>query len=466
MAIDYKRHLAEQVLNDEEIVTYRSLSRALKVHINLAKRMLYEFHRSENAKKPQSVNATYLITGIQKPQEKRPLKGHLARDGEDEVMQSSPFMSSQLVDEDAEEEETHRVTSVLLVREENLADARDRFETISSIFVYSVQAAPLQDLNVLSDSGYSLLVSQPEDPLEQGRKYGMIQNKNVKRRSGLPPAPPPAAVEPARQPKISKKSEPESKPSTQAAPKQQQPPPPKAKIEAQTTSSKPSSQASTPAHETAKSGAKSSAPKRERGNIFTAFAKTKPKVEKATPEASGAPVVESAEPSVTEDVVMDDNSEEEREDLFLDTGTRSTNKLKESRKEREDKLRKMMEDEDMPDALEPPSEQPNTSAESTPKATETEKLPEPKPEPEPEPESEAPAPTGRRRRSRRQVMKKQVTKDEDGYLVTKEEPVWESFSEDEAPPPAKRKPAVSAGAKAKGAPKTGQGSIMSFFGKK
>lgn len=40
----------------------------------------------------------------------------------------------------------------------------------------------------------------------------------------------------------------------------------------------------------------------------------------------------------------DDASEEEREDLFLDTGERKINKSRESRKEREEKLKKMMED--------------------------------------------------------------------------------------------------------------------------
>lgn len=50
--------------------------------------------------------------------------------------------------------------------------------------------------------------------------------------------------------------------------------------------------------------------------------------------------------------------------------------------------------------------------------------------------------------------------------VTRDEPVWESFSEDEVEPP-KRKPAVSAtGKSGKGGNKGGQGSIMSFFGKK
>jgi len=45
-----------------------------------------------------------------------------------------------------------------------------------------------------------------------------------------------------------------------------------------------------------------------------------------------------------------------------------------------------------------------------------------------------------RRRGRRKVMKKKTTRDAEGYLVTKEEAEWESFSEEEAPqpPPAKK----------------------------
>ena len=47
--------------------------------------------------------------------------------------------------------------------------------------------------------------------------------------------------------------------------------------------------------------------------------------------------------------------------------------------------------------------------------------------------------------------------------VTREEPTWESFSEDEPAPP-KKKHAVHV-PKTQGS-KAGQGSIMSFFGKK
>jgi DNA polymerase delta subunit 3 len=81
-------------------------------------------------------------------------------------------------------------------------------------------------------------------------------------------------------------------------------------------------------------------------------------------------------------------------------------------------------------------------------------------------------------------MKKTTVKDEEGFLgpciplrpiylltctnfgaVTREEPTWESFSEDEPAP--KKKPAVNVPkGKAGKAQGQGQGNIMSFFGKK
>lgn len=51
--------------------------------------------------------------------------------------------------------------------------------------------------------------------------------------------------------------------------------------------------------------------------------------------------------------------------------------------------------------------------------------------------------------------------------VTQQEKGWESFSEEETAPPAKKKVEVAAQpAKPKKAAPKGQGNIMSFFGKK
>lgn len=132
----------------------------------------------------------------------------------------------------------------------------------------------------------------------------------------------------------------------------------------------------------------------------------------------------------------------------------------------------MSADEEMEDTREEPSQ--NSEPTATPKET------------SPEP---AVTVSGTRRRGRRKVMKRKTIKDEEGYLglypssngygklnanllspiVTKEEPAWESFSEDE-PASKERTPASTAassmakGKKAGGKP--GQGNIMSFFGKK
>lgn len=86
--------------------------------------MLFDFHSHENSKKPRSVNATYLITGVLdntplNPQAHGQTRG--LRDGDDEVMQSSPFVSSQVVpDDESGGEDDAPVPAVLLVREDEV----------------------------------------------------------------------------------------------------------------------------------------------------------------------------------------------------------------------------------------------------------------------------------------------------------------------------------------------------------
>jgi len=130
-----------------------------------------------------------------------------------------------------------------------------------------------------------------------------------------------------------------------------------------------------------------------------------------------------------------------------------------SRKEREAKLRAMMEEEDEDEDVSVPNPEPE------PEEVDETVLENEKSKEEPEP---AVTVSGGRRRGKRRVMRKKTIKDDEGYLVTIEEPAWESFSEDEpAAPPVKTRPSVASGSKGKKVPdKKGQGSIMSFFGKK
>jgi DNA polymerase delta subunit 3 len=61
------------------------------------------------------------------------------------------------------------------------ADAKEEFEELSSIFVYSLEPGQLQDFDLLKNSNAEVAKTLPtEDPLEVYKHYGIIQNPNVK----------------------------------------------------------------------------------------------------------------------------------------------------------------------------------------------------------------------------------------------------------------------------------------------
>jgi len=149
----YKDYLAARVLTEHRPVTYRLLSRALKTNVNTAKRsvqvlpnasisspsdrMLFAFHEKQNARKPGSVHATYLLTGT--PRRVRQSNG-VSSQINDTDMRSSPFRStmpeaeesgesddseyaSGSDDEDTPAPRGVRETHVVLVPEEDLEGA-------------------------------------------------------------------------------------------------------------------------------------------------------------------------------------------------------------------------------------------------------------------------------------------------------------------------------------------------------
>ncbi|KAH8678667.1 DNA polymerase subunit Cdc27 [Tricladium varicosporioides] len=459
---DYKTYLAASILTEDKIVTYRLLSRTLKVHVNTAKEMLFEFHKQQNAKKPGTIHATYLVGGT-KLREPANTNGNgiVKKDGEDDYMQSSPFISSSMPQPEEQGTGESGVLTITLVKEEELEKVCTQYEEISSIHVYSIGPHPLKDLQTLSDIAREVQeLAIKEDPLNQeiASKYGTITNPNSKRRSARRPPQPvttPAPAKPKVEPKPTLKSqpikeEPKSQSSNIAAAndffgKSKS----KAKPTAKETSN-PSSKESTPAP---------SAPalKRDSSSIFKAFAKAKPKLKREGTDASS---VAATEDEPMKDVDFDDDDDDEEEVPVAPPSKEIEEGYRKARKEREAKLRAMMEESD--EELEPPK-----------KRAKTPDVEEAKEEPkevvkEEEEEEEPPVVGGGRRRGKRRVMKKSVGKDEEGYLVTKEVEAWESFSEDEpAPKPKPKASAPAPAAKKKGAAKQGgQGNIMSFFGKK
>lgn len=101
------------------------LRRSKILHIRLEKdyltygRMLYEFHRQQNGKKPGTIHATYLISGT-KQKEPEVANDAVEQDGEDTHMQSSPPFMSSSMPQPQETSDDSGVLSITLVREENL----------------------------------------------------------------------------------------------------------------------------------------------------------------------------------------------------------------------------------------------------------------------------------------------------------------------------------------------------------
>ncbi|KAF5615939.1 DNA polymerase delta subunit 3 [Fusarium tjaetaba] len=441
---EHKKYLADRLLSEEQPITYRVLSRALDVHVNTAKEMLYDFHSYQNAQKANSVHATYLIYGTKTPEKD-------GSDGDVEMSGSSP--EEPLSDEVP-------TSTLTLAREEELNDILAAYEQVVSIHVYSLSPHPQKDLSLLSDVASQLSeYSSSGDITAASKKYGVISNPNAQRRE--------RTVRPSAPSQAVKKEPVASKSASKTAVKQETStvkPEAKQIKSAKQESSAPSSKEGSPAP----SGGKKPAASLKRGvsgGIMQSFAK-----------AAARPPKPKPGPKKEEDTAMalSDDGEADDSDIVA-TKSKSTidsTDIKRKRQEREDALRKMMEDDDEEEEKE------ESDKESEQADEEMEEAPEPEPEPEAKKEESEPAEvisgTGDgRRRGRRRVMKKKRILDDQGYMVTIQEPGWESFSEDEAPPVTKKAapaptptPSSSTGSKSKKPAPKGQGNIMSFFSKK
>ena len=462
MATDYKKHLATEVLSDHHTVSYRTLARGIKVHINAAKCMLYEFYTEQSRRKPGSVYATYLIAGIKKREKPgtNGMSNGINHDEDEEMPPPSsppPFTSSMLdpSHQNGDDAQVHHILkkTITLVREENLEEVKATYEAISSIHIYSLSPGKIPDLTTLTDLGRSLYadVFAKEDPLTHNKTYGVIQNPQVRRRKGKRPVIPSAPL-PKFRPVEDEK--PASKGTMRSA---------NSNLTKEESTSRPSSRdtttapASTPA--TLKRGGSS---------ISNAFAKTKDKKPSSLLKQE-------------DDVKMTDEDDGEEDDaMFLDTGTKTTKKRTSDAKQERDskaaKLRKMMDSDDeaeVPKVEDAPDSEINKEpAVPAPEAKEDEdKVAWSASEDEKEKEADDAAP--KRRRGKRKVTKKKTAKDEDGFLVTREEEVWESFSESDHEHV--KKPVVQSSAKgtSQGSQKSsgkggtqGKKDIMSFFGRK
>ncbi|KAF2750522.1 hypothetical protein M011DRAFT_438749 [Sporormia fimetaria CBS 119925] len=467
MAEKYEDYLVQRVIVDGKPVTYRLLSRAIAVHVNVAKQMLYDFYLQQNGKKPSSVHATYLLTGRKhlpangvqaKNEEGRDTKGGSRTVTFSGASQSDMEAESQ---ESAEAEAPVPKTSIVVVREEELESTKSQFEDITSIHVYSLEPGPIQDLRILSVCNDEVAQSHSEtDPLEWWRLYGSIHNPYVRKRNTKYAPPPVAATAKAAAPKIASKSEAAGPAKGKEAEKG-------VKKETEKAAPAKSKFSGDAKEKTLKRTDSNPNVKKDKADFFKAFAKGKAKSNSAASSKDSTPApIPAVETPAAEDVEMQGMSEDEPDDdepaIKIDEAKDKEHRA--ARARRQEQLRKMMEDsdEEMADVAEKGPE-PASHAQHAAHAT----LP---PVSTSNTESTAPPTTTTaapgRRRGKRRVTRTKKVQDEDGYLVTKEEQVWESFSEDE-PEPKKPKPAPKPPTQSKGkGGKKGQGNIASFFGKK
>ncbi|RMZ76702.1 hypothetical protein DV737_g4684, partial [Chaetothyriales sp. CBS 132003] len=411
---DFRTFLSTAILSDQQNISYRSLSRALKCHVNTAKCLLYEYYEEQNRRKPGSVYATYLIAGTRTPAPPVETNGHSQGNGQrkegedgasddDMALPSSlpPFTSSMLEpsqqsQQSQQSQETANeatppapVKTVILVRGEDLESAKTQFEEITGLHIYSLSPGKIPDLVALTDIGRGLFanVFSKEDPLLHTKTYGVIQNRNVRRRKRRPNVPPPMLVDKPKMQPV--KKEEEEKPRAAAMPSAAQAMTSKStsSLKREETTSRPSSRDSTSTREEKKPRSK-----RDARDIFKAFAKASSKAQSKAKEeeVQDTPMLDADEEGGSED-----------EALFLDTNTRKPGTKR-------------------------VSDQP----------------------------AHVPAPAGpRRKRGKRKIIQKRTMKDEEGFLVTKEEEAQ-----------AKAKGGNSSG-KAAGGKKI-KGDIRGFFGKK
>ena len=459
MATKYQDYIAAQVLSEGQPVNYRNVSRALKVNVSAAKRMLYEFHRIQSRRKPGSVHATYLVCGTTQSQGSYTNGARTAEDGDIEMQDSLPPSSvpepsSSLPPSSMQEPpfdpliEDVGVTTVTLVREEELDGVKQQYARIEALHVYSVEPGPIEHVQMLSDCTRRVVETQiqaREDPLETWKQYGTIHNPKAKRRAGARPPQPAAAPTPAVPMTAGMKST--GKPAPASAPAKKN------------DDSRPSSSGKESARE-----AKTSTPanlRRESSSLFKSFAKTRPPTQtNEQPRAEDEDIAEPSEDEESELAALPETNTEAREKAEAD---------RKAKAEREATLKEMMEDDDEEE------DQQNTKEDAQMQDPGEQDISAPDEVEKPRPEADnikEVTTSGGRRRGRRRVVKKKHFKDAEGYMVTKEESAWESFSEDEAPPPSKKlatntssfKPTKDEKGKKGGKP--GQGNIMNFFGKR
>ncbi|KAI9439843.1 DNA polymerase subunit Cdc27 [Lactarius indigo] len=170
-------YLTEELVVEKNIVTYRSLSNALGIHVNEAKNEL-AFYYSEHAGSLDAARATYLISG-------EPRVSYLdsLRDAEEMAVDD---------EETVEDSEDVSETKITLVGEAELEDTKEQYARINYIHIYSLSPSPIREPALLCEPAIALREAGTgkNNDISSSVALGRITGPHVKKRIDLLPTRP------------------------------------------------------------------------------------------------------------------------------------------------------------------------------------------------------------------------------------------------------------------------------------
>ncbi|OAA46287.1 DNA polymerase subunit Cdc27 [Metarhizium rileyi] len=448
---EHRKFLADRLLSEGQPISYRGLSKSLDVHVNRAKGMLFDFHRFQNGHLLGSIHATYLVSGI------IAANNGLSNGTEMNSASNQPEESLRIIGN----------KQLTLVGEENLGglprlcypsfrlefnsdqweDVLGNYRSITSIHVYGLSPTSMKDF-WFSEGSFTTNDHMVDDRKRCGFRssHGAVCNPYMRLRDGK------SQLNSGHSQTLKQENEQAShiKKRTIKPPSQSKQQPGSQRMEMVNESN------------------------RAHNPILQSFSKTSSRtLTKSTKRMKQNDEVTAA--------LSDDGEPDDFDILPSNKPNPDSRTNQDSRKDREDYLRRMMEEE------EENKEEEDRQVELVESAQDIEmkESPESKNSPdsrlEPEilsaqtdndpPEALSSVGDGRRRGKRRVLVKKRIL-DDQGYMVTIQEPGWESFSEDDMtrptnkPTPPPMQSSSSSAKVRKTSTKGSQGSIMSFFAKK
>ncbi|KAH9165654.1 DNA polymerase subunit Cdc27 [Lactarius sanguifluus] len=167
-------YLTEELVVEKNIVTYRSLSNALGIHVNAAKNEL-AFYYLEHAGSLDAARATYIISG-------EPRVSYLdsVRDAEEMAIDD---------EETVEHSEDVSETKITLVGEAELENSKGQYARIDYIHIYSLSPSPIREPALLCEPAIALREAGKgkNNDASSSVALGRITGPHVKKRTDVLP---------------------------------------------------------------------------------------------------------------------------------------------------------------------------------------------------------------------------------------------------------------------------------------